>query len=117
MRRDVRPAVATVDFRLEDLDLPLGDLRAPQAADQLLALAAEHAPRNDFQPARTRAMCNVHLSLLQILAGLGLDADHVADVDERRHLDDQPGLERGRLDLRARRGAVDPWNSIDDLEI
>ena len=42
--------VAIVDPRLEDLDLALRDLRAAQAADQLLALAAEHAAGNDLDP-------------------------------------------------------------------
>jgi hypothetical protein len=36
---------------LEDLHLLPGDLRAPQPADQLLALAAEHAAGDDFDPA------------------------------------------------------------------
>src|SRR5262249_6915823 len=42
-----------------------------------------------------------------VLAGFGVDANLVALVDERRHLDDQPGLERRRLDLRARGRAPD----------
>ena len=40
--------------RLEDLDLLPGDLRAPQPADQLFALAAEHAAGDDFDPAVLR---------------------------------------------------------------
>src|SRR5438477_13084101 len=52
-----------------------------------------------------------------IFAGLGIDADLVTLVDERRHLDDEPGLERRRLHLRARRRALDPWNRFLDDEI
>jgi len=51
VRGDVRVAVAVVEVRLEDLDFPFGDLRAPQPPDQLLALAAEHAAGNHFDPA------------------------------------------------------------------
>src|SRR5262249_35469394 len=40
-----------VDRGLEDLDLLPGDLRTPQPADELLALAAEHAARDHFDPA------------------------------------------------------------------
>ena len=53
-------AVAVVDVRLEDLDLALGDLRAAQPADQLFALAAEHAAGDHFDPAGPGAVCNVH---------------------------------------------------------
>ena len=52
VRDDVIVAVAIVDERLEDLDSLAGDLRAAQAADQLLALAAEHAAGDDLNPAR-----------------------------------------------------------------
>src|SRR5262249_40443966 len=40
-----------VDERLEDLDLLARDLRAPQAANELLALAAEHRAGDDLDPA------------------------------------------------------------------
>ena len=49
-------AVAVVDRRLEDLDLAPGDLGAAQPADQLLALAAEHAAGDDFDPAGVRTV-------------------------------------------------------------
>src|SRR5207302_1083721 len=39
--------------RLEDLDFLLGDLRAPEPPDQLLALSAEHAAGDHFNPPRT----------------------------------------------------------------
>src|SRR6267143_6023897 len=42
-----------------------------------------------------------------VLAGFRVDPNLVAFVDERRHLDDEAGFERRRLDLRARRGALD----------
>jgi len=58
VRDDVILAVAIVDERFEDLDLLAGDLRAAQAADELLALAAEHAARDDFDPAVLRRLAN-----------------------------------------------------------
>src|SRR5439155_14661973 len=54
VRDDVGVAVAVVDERLEDLDLLPGDLRAPQPSNQLLALAAEHAAGDDFDPPMLR---------------------------------------------------------------
>jgi len=51
VRDDVIFAVAVVDERLEDLDLLLRNLRAAQPANELLALAAEHAAGDDFDPA------------------------------------------------------------------
>ena len=51
VRGDVVVAVAVVDLRLEDLDLLPRDLGAPQPADELFALAAEHAAGNDLDPA------------------------------------------------------------------
>src|SRR6185437_14906487 len=60
VRRDVVFAVAVVDPRLEDLHLAPGNLRPAQPADQLLALAAEHAAGNHFDPAAARSMLNVH---------------------------------------------------------
>ena len=52
VRDDLVLAVAVVDGGLEDLDLLPRNLRAPQPPDQLLALAAEHAAGDDFDPAR-----------------------------------------------------------------
>ncbi len=58
VRHDVIFAEAVVDERLEDLDLLAGDLRAAQAADQLFALAAEHAAGDDFDPAVLRLLAD-----------------------------------------------------------
>src|SRR5262249_34429824 len=49
--------------------------------------------------------------------GFGVDANPVAFVDERRHLDDESGLERRRLDLSARGGALDAGDGLLDDEI
>ena len=57
--------VAGVERGLEDLDLLAGDLRAAQPADQLLALAAEHAADDDFDPALVGCVPDyVHVFLL-----------------------------------------------------
>jgi len=58
MRDDVILAVTVVDERLEDLHLLFRDLRAPQPADQLFALAAEHAADDDFDPPVFRPAAN-----------------------------------------------------------
>src|SRR5262252_6934682 len=42
-----------------------------------------------------------------VFAGLRVHTNSVALVDERRHLNDEAGLEGRRLDLRAGRGALD----------
>ena len=100
VRDDGVVRVPRVDHRLEDLHPLAGNLRAAQPADQLLALAAEHAADDDFDPALIGLVTNyVHDLKLpaygsasrprQILAGFRADANHVARVDERRHADDQ----------------------------
>ena len=43
--------IASVDHRLENLHPLAGNLRAAKPADQLFALAAEHAADDDFDPA------------------------------------------------------------------
>ena len=48
---DVRRVVAVVDPGLEEEHPLPGDLRAAQPADHLLALAAEHRPAHDLEPA------------------------------------------------------------------
>ena len=48
---DVPDVVAVVDLRLHDQGALPGDLGAAQAADQLLALAAEHRAADDLEPA------------------------------------------------------------------
>ena len=51
VRDDVVLREAVVEPRLEDLDLLARDLGPAHAADELLALAAEHAAGDDFDPA------------------------------------------------------------------
>jgi hypothetical protein len=51
VRHDVVVAEAVVDDRLEDLHPLTRDLRAAQPPDELLALPAEHAAGDDFDPA------------------------------------------------------------------
>src|SRR5262249_39844228 len=48
MRHDVPVRIPVVDIRLEDLHFLARDLRASQATDELLALAAEHAAGYDL---------------------------------------------------------------------
>src|SRR6185295_7156756 len=52
-----------------------------------------------------------------VFAGLGADPHLVAFVDEWRHLDDEAGLERRRLDLRARGGALDAGHGLLDDQV
>src|SRR4029450_237552 len=52
-----------------------------------------------------------------VLARLGVDADHVAGVDERRHGDDEAGLAGRRLGLRRRRRPLDAGRGVGHLEI
>ena len=52
-----------VERRLEDLHFLAGNLGAAQPADELFALAAEHAAGNDFNPAvGGRTVRNVHVN-------------------------------------------------------
>jgi hypothetical protein len=51
VRNDVPDVVAVVDGRLDDQRAQAGDLGAPEAADQLLALAAEHRAADDLERA------------------------------------------------------------------
>jgi hypothetical protein len=60
VRHDVVVAVAPVELRLENLHLLPRDLRAAQAPNQLLALAAEHAAGDDFDPAAPRMPHDFH---------------------------------------------------------
>src|SRR3954471_21932805 len=69
-----------------------------------------------IQPAPARCATSTS-DLLQVLAALRADADHIADADGRGTLHDQPGLERRRLDLRAGGGAVDPRHRVHDLQL
>src|SRR6185503_799898 len=52
---------AIVDHRLEDLRSLAGDLGAPDAADQLFALAAEHAAGYYFDPSASWVESVIHL--------------------------------------------------------
>src|SRR5262249_39464712 len=52
-----------------------------------------------------------------VFAGFGVDADPIAFVDEGRDGDDEPGFERGGLDLRAGSGALDAGHGLLDEEI
>ena len=61
VRDDVVVGVAGVDGGLEDLDTLAGDLGAAQPADELFALAAEHAADDDFDPARGWGSDDVHI--------------------------------------------------------
>src|SRR5262249_6091042 len=56
VRDDVIVAEPVVDDGLEDLDLLARDLGAAEAADELLALAAEHAAGHDLDPALARRL-------------------------------------------------------------
>ena len=50
MRDDVLSTVSIVYSGLEDRHLLLGDLGTPCTPNQLLCLAAEHTPADDFNP-------------------------------------------------------------------
>src|SRR5262249_44298657 len=54
MGDDVAHVVAVVDRRLDDEGALAGDLRAPEAADELLALPAEHGTADHLEPAPPR---------------------------------------------------------------
>ena len=54
MRHDMVVAEAVVENRLEDLHFLPRNLDAPQPANELFALAAEHAAGDDFDPAALR---------------------------------------------------------------
>ena len=72
---DVGGVVAVVDPRLEDHRPLAGDLGAPEPADHLLALAAEHRAADDLEPA----------------AALRVDPDHGRD---RSRLSGRRGRDR-----------------------
>jgi len=59
-RDDVVVAEPGVEARLENLDVLAGNLRPSQAPDELLALAAEHAADDDFDPALTGLAHHIH---------------------------------------------------------
>src|SRR5205823_7870843 len=69
---NVADVVAVVEPRLHDQGTLPGDLGAPQAPDELLALAAEHRPADDLEPATCIWEEPDHGSTLEI----GLDGLH-----------------------------------------
>ncbi len=60
MRHDVVGRITRVDARLEDLDALPRDSGAAQPANELFALAAEHAADDDFDPALIGLAHDVH---------------------------------------------------------
>ena len=60
MGDDVIGRVACINGRLENLDALAGDLRATEAANQLFAFPAEHAPDDDLDPAGRRGPDYIH---------------------------------------------------------
>ena len=64
MRDDVVFSEAGVDSRLEDLYALAGDLGAPEPADQLFTLAAEHSPDDHLNPPRRWGSDDVHIATL-----------------------------------------------------
>jgi hypothetical protein len=71
MRHDVIDRIARIHGRLENLHALAGDLRAAKAANELLALAAEHAPDDDFYPARRRGSDYVHSEMISDFGSRG----------------------------------------------
>ena len=61
--------VSGIDARLEDLDLLAGDLGTADAADELLALAAEHAAGDDLDPPGLAAEMSVHANAIRRVTG------------------------------------------------
>ena len=91
--------VAVVDQRLHDQRALPGDLGAAQAADQLLALAAEHRAADDLEPA----------------AGVGLRPDHAAG-DYRGHQTNTSDSRSTKPSRRYRRFAASRWRMRRQVE-
>ena len=147
VRDDVVVGVARVDRRLEDLHALAGDLRAAQAADELFALAAEHAADDDLDPARRRGADDVHAELYDSASRLRASdrAESASSETARLSSDvrlaiwyspvsvltritspspmnggtwiDHAGLERGGLDLVGGGRALDGRHGLDDLQV
>jgi hypothetical protein len=62
VRHDVVHRIPRIERRLEDLHLLPRDAGPAQAADQFLALPAEHAADDDFNPALNGLSDDVHKS-------------------------------------------------------
>ncbi len=60
VRDDVVGRIPGVDARLEDLNALARDSGAAQPANELLALAAEHAADDDFDPALVGLTHDIH---------------------------------------------------------
>jgi hypothetical protein len=70
---DVIFGVTIVQLSFEDLDALPSNLRASQAPNELLALAAEHAAADDFDPAKIPALklkllCHKAVRIIRIFA-------------------------------------------------
>ena len=76
VRHDVVVGVAGVHGRLEDLYALPRNLRAAQPADELFALAAEHAADDDLDPPRVRGADNIHIRII----GLAVQGSKVPPV-------------------------------------
>src|SRR5712692_2937175 len=122
MADDVVGDVAVVDPRLEDLDLLARDLGPADSADQLFALAAEHAAGDDLHPAGAQAWGLMHgraalLHALDVGPARGVDPDPLAFRDERGHLDDEARLHLGRLAHVRDRPALDGRLRLHDRHV
>src|SRR5207245_3317010 len=84
VRDDVADVVAIVDQRLHDQRALPSDLGAAQAADQLLALAAEHGSADDLEPAAGMWLCPNHegrLTGAPDVPQVGPDDPHLSSLD------------------------------------
>lgn len=95
MGDDLRLRVAVVDLRLEQLDALTGDLGPTDPADQLLALATEHGPADDFEP--TAASLNdLHVVLLMATVSKWPETVDEWNVrDSGRAANQKPGIDLG----------------------
>ena len=93
---DVADVVAVVEPRLDDQRALAGDLGAPQPADELLALAAEHRPANDLEPAAAWGSSRITggtlvsgldglLRVLELVLGKAPKADDAGQAAVLRH--------------------------------
>src|SRR3989442_5680945 len=76
----------------------------------ITSLATRTAPSAPFSPIKRQCYAlKRSLSALHVRLRSGIDADHVAGLDEQRHLDRGPGLEPGRFCRSRNRVALEPW--------
>src|SRR2546425_10630980 len=64
-----------------------------------------------------RGRSGIGLDPLHVGAGAGIDPDGVALVDKERHIEDQPGLHRGRLAAAGRRVAFEAGRRLRDFQV